>query len=219
MDVEVGGGPEALDQRDGTAMAFFGIEPGSVQQIPRDDTLALLLALLAGCTTVMQPPMAGGKNTSSLRAANLQSANVGTFKLAAGKPALMDTEISGGLRGGNIEAPSGSFSQHLKDTLKAELHSAGLLDPQSKNIIEGQLIESKVDAAIGTGTARLAARFQVLREGQVLFDKELVAEDSWPSSIFGAVAIPRAIERYGGIYKLLVGKLLEDSEFRLAMKM
>ncbi|MBL8320088.1 MAG: hypothetical protein JNJ42_16885 [Burkholderiaceae bacterium] len=182
----------------------------------RAATLALLVPLF-GCTTVLPPPTASGQSAQSLRAANLAPASVGTFKLAPGRPPLMDTELSGGLRGGNVSAPSGSYSQHLKETLRAELHSAGLLDPQSKLVIEGQLTDSKVDAAIGTGTARLAARFQVVRDGKPSFDKELVAEDSWDSSFVGAVAIPRAIERYGAIYKMLVSKLLDDSDFRRAL--
>ena len=36
VDVEVGSGSEALDQRDGAALAFIGLESGSVQQMPRD---------------------------------------------------------------------------------------------------------------------------------------------------------------------------------------
>lgn len=179
---------------------------------------ALLLGLLAGCTTIMPPPIASGQNSAALRRANLEPANVGTFKLAAGLPAAMDAQLSSGLRGSNAAAPSGSFSQQLKDTLKAELFSAGLLDPKSKYVIEGQLTDSKVDAAIGTGTARLAARFQVLRDGQAVFDKELAVEDSWDSSFVGAIAIPRAIERYGATYGLLVGKLLSDSDFQRSIK-
>ncbi len=176
-----------------------------------------LLAVLVGCTTVLPPPMAGGEYSQALRAANLAPTNVGTFKLAPGRPPSMDKELSGGLRGGNIAAPSGSYSQHLKEALKAELQSAGLLDLQSRYVIEGDLTDSQVEAAIGTGTARLAARFRVLLEGQVLFDKELAADDSWSSSFFGAVAIPLAIERYGANYKTLVGKLLNDSDFRRAI--
>lgn len=34
VNVEVGGGPEALDQRDGTAVAFVNDEPGSGLQMP-----------------------------------------------------------------------------------------------------------------------------------------------------------------------------------------
>ena len=38
-DVQVGGGREALDQRDSASVAFDGDEPGSGQQVPRDHAL------------------------------------------------------------------------------------------------------------------------------------------------------------------------------------
>lgn len=195
--------------------------PGRGQSAPgRAVALAALLALAlaaAGCTSVLPAPIASAATAQALRSANLGPTAVGTFKLAPGRPPELDFELSGGLRGGNIVAPSGSYSKHLKEILMAELHSAGLLDAQSKVVVEGQLTESKVDAAIGTGTARLAARFTVLRGGQATFDKELAVDDSWPSSFVGAVAIPLAIERYGALYKALIGKLVADGEFRRAL--
>lgn len=181
-------------------------------------TAALACALsLQGCTTVLPPPIGGGAARETLRAANLAPAAVGEFKLAAGKPAELDFEMQGGLRGANIEAPGRSFSRHLGQVLKAELHSAGLLDPQSDAVIEGQLTESKVDAAIGTGTARLAARFQVRRAGGTVFDKEVSASDSWDSSFVGAIAVPRAVEHYGALYRSLVLELAKDADFRRAL--
>src|SRR5262249_28742201 len=74
----------------------------------------VLAVSAAGCTSVMPPPMASSQNVQSLKAANLNPSNVGTFTLAAGLPAQMDKELSGGLRGSNLAAPSGSYSQHLK---------------------------------------------------------------------------------------------------------
>jgi glycine C-acetyltransferase len=46
----------------------------------------------------------------------LAPAAAGTFALAAGKPADMDTRV-GGLRGSSLEPSSGSFARHLRDTL------------------------------------------------------------------------------------------------------
>jgi hypothetical protein len=179
-------------------------------------TAACLLAL-SGCTTVLPTPIASPAASQALRGANLVPMAVGTFKLAPGLPPEVDRELSGGLRGGNIVAPNGSYSAHLKEILRAELNSAGLLDAQSKAIVEGQLLESKVDAAIGTGTARLAARFQVVRDGQAVFDKEVSVDDSWDSSFVGAVAIPRAIEHYGALYRSLIIKLVSDGDFKRAL--
>jgi hypothetical protein len=39
VNMEVGGGSEALDQRDGAALTFIGLEPRAVQQVARDHTL------------------------------------------------------------------------------------------------------------------------------------------------------------------------------------
>jgi hypothetical protein len=39
VDVEVGSGSEALDQRDGATVAFFGLEPGGAQQMAREHAL------------------------------------------------------------------------------------------------------------------------------------------------------------------------------------
>ncbi|MFM1856822.1 MAG: hypothetical protein RLZ83_2131 [Pseudomonadota bacterium] len=42
VDVQVGGRAKALDQSDGTTVSFAGLEPGSVQQVPRDHALHYL---------------------------------------------------------------------------------------------------------------------------------------------------------------------------------
>jgi hypothetical protein len=39
VDVEVGGGPEALDQRHSAAVTIVGVELGGVEQAARDHTL------------------------------------------------------------------------------------------------------------------------------------------------------------------------------------
>jgi hypothetical protein len=182
-----------------------------------------LLALLAtallfgGCASVQLDATGATLATiERLRAANLAPANVGNFQLAAGKPASMDTSLSG-LRGTPLSPAKGSFAQLLKDTLVLELRSAGLFDAASRRVIEGQLTDSMVDAAISTGKARLAARFSVTSGGNKVFDKELAVEASWPSSFVGAVAVPEAINQYGALYKALVAKLVDDPDFRRAL--
>lgn len=175
-------------------------------------------AALSACVTVKMPvPNGSAGNVEKLRAANVAPSQVGAFKLAAGKPQDMDTTL-GGLRGSSMAPSNGTFSGQLRDELAAELKAAGLLDSASPILIEGELTDSRVDAAIGTGTGRLAARFVVKRDGKVVFDKELAAESSWESSFVGATAIPLAINQYGALYKALIGKLIDDAQFRAAVK-
>lgn len=174
--------------------------------------LTILMGLVACANVQMPTPVASVTNHEKIRAANMTPTQVGEFKLAPGKPASMDTTISG-LRGSSVVPSAGSFSKQLREELIVELKGAGLLDPASTLKIEGELTDSMVDAAIGTGKGRLAARFKVTRYGHLVFDKELSVEASWESSFMGAVAVPTAINQYGALYKALVGRLLDDSEF------
>lgn len=176
---------------------------------------AVALQMAACSSTAMSPPQASMENATRLRAAGLSSAAVGAFKISPAK-AGDDTTIS--MRGGNtMKAPGNSFAQHLGDTLKVEMQSAGLLDPASPNVITGTLTQTEVNASIGTGTAKLGARFVVTRGNAVAYDRELNVDASWESSFMAAVAIPLASNNYEGLYRKLVGKLLDDAEFRAAL--
>jgi len=188
-----------------------------VRWVARLLCMALLVCLTACANVQMPAPVASATNLEKIRQSKLGPTQVGEFKLAAGKPAAMDMAV-GGLRGSTISASAGSYSKQLREELIAELKGAGLLDPASPVLIEGELTDSMLDAAIGTGKGRLAARFKVRRNGDTVFDKELTAEASWDSSFMGAVAIPAAINHYGALYKTLIGKLVEDTEFRVAVK-
>ncbi len=174
-------------------------------------------AALGGCVSMtLPPPTAQATTVEKLRATPLQPAQAGTFKLAPGKPEAMDRTV-GGLRGSSLSAPNGSFALYLKSEVEAALKAAGLLDAASPVVITGELTDSRVDAAIGTGTGRLAARFVVQRAGRVVYDRELAVDASWPSSFIGAEAIPQAMNQYGALYKALVEKLVTDPAFRAAL--
>lgn len=143
-------------------------------------------------------------------------AKAGAFVLAPGKDAGIDKQL-GGMRGSTVTPNDGTFSNDLRNVLVADLKAAGLYDESSDAVITGQLTDSQVDAAIGTGTGRLAARFTVTRGGRKAFDKEIVADAKWESSFIGAVAIPMAMQQYSGLYQALAGKLFADPEFRAAL--
>jgi hypothetical protein len=176
-----------------------------------------LCASLVGCASVVLPPPAANPEiVQKLRTASLSSARTGDFSLSAGRPARMDTTL-GGLRGSSLSPPGGLFSLYLRDEIAAELKAAGLYDEQSPNVIEAQLTDSRLDAAIGTGTARLAAKFVIRRQGATLFDKELSVESSWESSFFGAIALPLAMNQYSALYKALARKLFDDPDFHTAL--
>jgi hypothetical protein len=179
--------------------------------------LVAIAITVTGCANIQLDATGATSGTvEALRAASLKPAQVGAFKLSSDKQSAMDTSISG-LRGHTLAPAKGSWSQLLKDTLITELTAAGLYDPTSGSVIEGQLTDSRVDAAMGTGTARLAARFVVTDGGRVVFEKETAVDANWESSFVGAVAIPAAMNQYGALYKALVAKLVDDPDFRRAL--
>lgn len=166
----------------------------------------------------MSPPKPSIENTQKLRAAGLAPAKLGSFVLDAKLGADKDKQVS--MRGANtLQSPTnGSFAQYLGQTLSTELQAAGLLDDAANTVIKGTLLKSEVDAAIGTGKGVLAARFEVNREGKQRYARDLEVQAEWESSFIAATAIPLAAGQYEGLYRTLVTKLLDDAEFRQALK-
>ncbi len=193
---------------------------------PFDRTARLALGVLAlfavlqfaGCATVTLPAPGGtAANVEKLRAAGLQPMTTGEFKPAAGKAADADKGLS--IRGSNSISPTnGSFALQLRDQLAADLKAAGLDASGARAVISAVVTDNMLEAGLNKGTGRLAARFQVRRDGRVVFDKELSASDDWQPSFVAAVAVPDAFNRYGALYQALVGKLIDDPEFRAAVK-
>ncbi len=186
-------------------------------RIARLASVAILGTMLFGCVTLKMPPATVSvDNQQKLHAAALAPAKAGTFALAVGKPADMD-KSQGGMRGSSMEPLNGSFAQTLRDQLVMELKAAGLYDDAATAVISGELTQSELDAAIGTGTGRLGAHFSVVRDGKKVYDKELVADAKWESSFMGPVAIPAAMNQYAALYRTLVGQLFADPDFQHAL--
>lgn len=181
--------------------------------------LSLIAALqFAGCASVSLPAPGGTPaNVEKIKGSTLAPMGTGEFKAAPGKAAEADKSLS--VRGANTLSPAqGSFALQLRDQLAAELKSAGLLSSDGGIVVSGTITDNALEAGASVGTARLAARFQVRRDGKVVYDKELAATSQWESSLMAAVAVPAAFNQYGAIYQALVGKLFDDAEFRAAVK-
>ncbi len=181
--------------------------------------LLVAASLLAGCAEMpMSPPKPTIENAAKLRGGSpaIGSVEVGKFTLDAAQSASIDKGVS--IRSNMVRSPvDGSFTQYLRETLRVELQSAGLLDAKSDAVITGTLLDSTVEAPVGTGKAALAARFVVTRAGTVRYDRALRSEASWDSPFVGVSAIPLAAGQYEALYRKLVGALLDDAAFRAAV--
>lgn len=173
-------------------------------------------AQLTGCAQMtMAQPRPTIENTVKLRGKELAPAAVGMF---ASDPARPDIDKAHSIRGSGLDSPvNGSFAHYLGETLKVELQSAGLYDPNAKTVISGHLTQSDVDASVGAGKASLAARIVVSRAGAVKFDREVSVSSAWDSPFVGVVAVPEAAGQYEGLYRKLAGKLFDDASFQKAL--
>lgn len=173
---------------------------------------------MTGCAQLMLgQPQASAENLQKARATGMAPVALGSFALAAGKPADMDKAMS--VRSNSVQSPvSGSFALHLKETLAAELAAAGLVDPASTTVIAGTLTDSVLDVPVGRGTGTLAARFVVTRDGAQRYDKELRVSADWDAPFVGAVAIPAAMNEFSALFRKIVGKLFDDPDFVSAVK-
>lgn len=179
---------------------------------------ASLLVLLTGCAQVkMAPPSASIENIQLARASGMGPVAVEKFSPAASLSKSDDKGLS--IRSNTFYSPyDSSFSRYLEETLSAQLKGAGLLEPTSGTVIDGQLTRSAVDAGASQGSATLGARFKVKRGGDTVYDKELVESDTWASSFVGVVAIPDAINHYTALYRRLVERLFKDEAFVKVVK-
>jgi hypothetical protein len=176
-----------------------------------------MAVLTSGCAQLtMNQAQPSVELTQRLRAAGLQPVRIGEFRPDARLAGGADRSIS--VRGANsMAAPGGSFARHLGETLAVELRNAGLVADGADTTIAGTLLDSQLDAGMSTGTGSIKARIVVMQGGQQRYSRELTASASWESSFIGAVAIPTAFREYEGLYRKLVGQLIDDPDFRSAV--
>jgi hypothetical protein len=178
--------------------------------------LVAVSAVLTGCAQIkLGAPVASVDNIQRAKAIGSAPVSLGDFK--AGAAVKDDAGLD--IRSNTLSSPvKGSFAEYLKENLAVELRAAGLLDPASKTVVSGELVESKVNAGSSAGVGSLGARFVVTRAGAKVFEKELRVQAAWESSFVGATAIPAAINNYSALYRQLIAKLLDDAAFRQAIK-
>ena len=181
---------------------------------------ALLAVLLAagGCTgSRLAPPQPTFSGLQAVRAAEVPPLAVGRFAAAPGLAPGRDRSIL--IRAAALRPPQGtSFADYLAETLRAELTSAGRLDPASPLSLSGLLTENRVDSGLGRGRGVLAAAFILSRGGREIWRKTLQVERDWDSNFIGAVAYLRADQNYGALYQMLVAALFADPDFRRAVR-
>lgn len=123
------------------------------------------------------------------------------------------------MRGNSLKSPYGKdMVNYVEVALRSELERAKLLKADSPLRLSAVIEDQDVDVTgASIGKAYIKARFNVRRDEQVLYDKQISAEDVWDSSFVGAVAIPRGAAAYTTTVKKLLNRLYADPEFVAAL--
>jgi hypothetical protein len=188
----------------------------SIGTLVRGAGIILVALAAAGCANVPAPKYQPAIGNTEVLIGEPAKIAVGTFTAAPGVP---NRELS--MRGANSikgGGTDGTFSGYLHDAALVELQTAGRYDPHSDLLLTGVLTRNTLITGISEGSATVAARFTLLRDGRACLAKTLIARSQWPSSFLGAVAIPAAINNYPSAYQQLLGKLFTDPQFKGALE-
>ena len=182
--------------------------------VHRGASLAALLALTA-CVQHLPEPGASVDQVMALRSSPIAAVTVEPFS-ASGRAATRDTGF--GVRDVVIKPPKGQrWSGWLRDGIAAQFEAVGKLDPASPIHIQGELVANEGGENFDDGKARLGARFKVVRDGIVRYDKVTTVRSDWNSSVIGVIAYMEAERAYSGLYAQLINTLIADAEFRAAI--
>ena len=176
----------------------------------------LLTTLTTGCALVAPRYDAALDNVQRLKDSGMQPAKVGNFTSTPDKGNANPISI----RGSSLNSPyEGSYAHYLAQALGQELSLAGKLAPDAQTEISGALQKNDVSVPpTGSASGDLAARFVITRGGQTRYDQVKSIHDEWDSSFVGAVAIPRAQQRYPIMVQKLLSALFTDPAFLQAVK-
>jgi hypothetical protein len=176
--------------------------------------ILLFSGLAAGCMTMQTPPYeAAIDNYEQLQQGHYKNVSVGDFTVSDSNL----NQIS--VRGNPLKSSiNDSFGTYLKAALEQEFYKAGLLAKDATCIISGALMKNDIDAAVGTASGYITAKVIIEDQGAIVFDKVLTATHEWPSNFVGAVAIPRARDNYPLIVRAFIKTLVEDADFKTALK-
>lgn len=175
----------------------------------------LVVMWMSGCAVRAPAYSVSINNVEALKRADLRQAKVGEFSVKSGAPGATSIQ----LRANHMSSSVGSnYADYLADAMRKELDLAKKLDPKANFEISGVLLQTDVDAAMGTGSGYMEAQFVVKQDGVVKFDKVKRGEHHWDSSFAAAVAVPAAQQNYPMVVQNLLSALYSDADFQKALK-
>lgn len=123
------------------------------------------------------------------------------------------------IRSSDMVSPyGGDFEEYLETALKEHLISAKLLDQNSPTVVTTVLLKNELSTGAITGTADIAAKFIVHKEGRLVYEKIQSTHHEWDSSFAANVAVPNAVQNYPIAIQKLINALMSDEDFLTQVK-
>lgn len=181
-------------------------------KIVKISTIAFSL-LVTGCSLKAPPYEVSIENVQTIKRAKVEQVNVGAITSTK----QLDT-IS--LRGSSMYSPvNKSYGAYLQKALEDELKLAKLLSTVSSTVITGEILTNDIDiSSFSEGIGGASAKFVVIRDNKVIFDKVISSKHTFESSFMGAIAIPNAQASYVNLVQKLIKNLFEDKTFISVLK-
>jgi len=172
----------------------------------------LFALLLQGCGMTMTRYEPSFDNVQKLKQTpSLHAISNPQVTAESGEGSLM-------VRANPIKSPTGSIPAHIQDAITEELRKAGLLDPNATRHLQVLVVKNQLNAGMGTGDGKIAARFTMLDGKNVVYDATKEVSHQWSSSFFGFIAIRNATNAYNPMLKDLLKDLYSDPQFIQALK-
>jgi hypothetical protein len=193
------------------------IDQNGVRNMTRNRALLACIAVLTtGCASLVAPAYSPDYPTlDRLKTGQLEKVTVGTFQPQ--DPQAPVNKIT--LRGASLATSQGTFAQYLESAMRSDLNELRLLDPNAQTRVDATLLKNDIDiSGFSIGTGVISVALTVSKRGARVLEKTYTTNTEFESSFAGAVAIPKGMNEYPTLVRMLLRTIYSDPAFINAIK-
>lgn len=113
-----------------------------------------------------------------------------------------------------IPSMGGSYSNYIAISLKQQLSQNDLYKDDSNIVVKTKLLQNDVDIwGLSKGSYTLSINFKVLKNGEIVYNRNISNTHEFDSHVVGQIAIENAINNYPIAVQKVLNKFLLDEDF------
>jgi hypothetical protein len=113
-----------------------------------------------------------------------------------------------------IPSTGGNYPNYIAHALKQQLSQNDLYKENSNTTIKSMLLYNNIDIwGFSIGYCTITVNFKVIKNSEIVYNKNLTISHQFPSHFVGNIAITNATVNYPIAVQKLIGKLLTDEDF------